>query len=84
MPLVDAYRKELDSATADMRNSGSRYGSAIVAAMFLKEFIPAGTPWVHLDIAGTGRADSDYEDKSKGGTAVGVRTIVAWLEGRSR
>ena len=83
LPLVDAYRKELDSATADMRNSGSRYGSAITASMFLKEFVPAGLPWVHLDIAGTGRADSDREDQSKGGTAVGVRTIVAWLEGRA-
>ena len=83
LPLVDAYRKELDSATADMKNSGSRYGSAITASMFLKEFVPSGLPWVHLDIAGTGRADSDREDQSKGGTAVGVRTIVAWLEGRA-
>jgi leucyl aminopeptidase len=84
LPLVDAYKKELDSSIADMKNSGSRYGSAITAAIFLKEFVPPDTPWVHLDIAGTGRADSDYDDKSRGGTAVGVRTILAWLEGRSR
>jgi len=84
LPLVDAYRKELDSSTADMKNSGSRYGGAITAAMFLKEFVPPDIPWIHLDIAGTGRADSDHDEKSKGGTAVGVRTLVSWLERRSR
>ena len=84
MPLVDAYRKDLDSSTADMKNTGSRYGGAIAAAMFLKEFVPPNIPWLHLDIAGTGRAEGDHDEKSKGGTGVGVRTLVSWLEGRSR
>ncbi|MGH2753833.1 MAG: leucyl aminopeptidase, partial [Actinomycetota bacterium] len=82
MPIVDAYRKEIDSSTADMRNSGSRYGSAIIATLFLKEFVAPQIPWVHLDIAGTGRTDSDHDEKSKGGTAVGVRTLLTWLEDR--
>jgi leucyl aminopeptidase len=40
--------------------------------------------WAHLDIAGTARAESDAGEITKGGTGVATRTLLAWLEGRSR
>ena len=85
MPLAeDVYRSEIDSEVADIKNTGtsSPYGGASVAALFLKEFVKDGIPWVHLDIAGTGRADSDYDDITRGGTGVATRTLLTWLEGR--
>ena len=83
MPLFDEYRKELDSDIADMKNVGSRWGGAIIAALFLREFVGEGIAWAHLDIAGAARADNDYEEKVKGGTGVAVRTLVEWIEGRA-
>ena len=83
MPLDTVYRRDIDSDVADLKNTGPRYGGAITAALFLKEFV-AGVPWAHLDIAGTGRSDAERDDISKGGTGVGIRTVVEWLEKRSR
>ena len=83
MPLYDMYRKELDSEIADLKNVGSRWGGAIIAALFLKEFVGEGIPWAHLDIAGAARAEADYDENAKGGTGVGVRTLVNWVEARS-
>lgn len=83
MPLDDVYRKDIDSDVADLKNTGPRYGGAITAALYLKEFI-SDVPWAHLDIAGTGRSDSERDDISKGGTGVGIRTVIEWLEQRSQ
>ena len=52
MPLDDDYRDLIRSDIADIKNTGGRWGGAITAAMFLKEFAE-DTPWIHLDIAGT-------------------------------
>ena len=52
LPLEDDYKDYLKSAFADVANVGGRYGGAVTAALFLKEF-SEDTPWVHLDIAGT-------------------------------
>jgi leucyl aminopeptidase len=82
MPIFDDYRSNLDSMVADMKNSGTRYGGAINAAVFLKESVDPSVPWVHLDIAGTGRADSDREEIARGGTGVPTRTLLRWLQGR--
>ena len=51
LPIEDEYREQIDSQIADIMNTGGRYGGAITAAMFLKEFV-GDTPWIHLDIAG--------------------------------
>ena len=53
LPLDDEYRDSIRSNIADIMNSGGRWGGAITAAMFLKEFAE-DTPWMHLDIAGHG------------------------------
>ncbi|MDT7570077.1 MAG: leucyl aminopeptidase [Actinomycetota bacterium] len=83
MPLVDDYRQALESPTADLRNIGQPKlklgGGSITAALFLREFT-GGRPWAHLDIAGSGRIDSDEDELTKGGTGYGVRLLTRWLE----
>ena len=80
MPLPEDYRKNIDSDIADMRNTGStRYGGAINAALFLKEFV-GEVPWVHVDIAGPARATETEHYIPKGGTGFGVRTLIALAE----
>jgi len=83
MPLADEYASELESQIADCKNVGSRYGGAIIAALFLKAFVKHGVPWAHLDIAGIARSDKDYDEISKGGTGAGTRTLIHWIEGRA-
>ena len=75
MPLDEDYKELLKSAFADLGNIGGRWGGAITAAWFLKEF--AGeTPWVHLDIAGTAWLDEAKPHMAKGPTGVCVRTFA--------
>ena len=53
MPLPEELRKGLDSTVADLTNvSPDRNGGMLVAGLFLREFVPAGVSWAHLDIAG--------------------------------
>ena len=76
LPLPDDYRRSIDSEMADMKNTGSsRYGGAIFAALFLREFV-GETPWAHLDIAGPARWPDSEHYQSKGGSGFGVRTLV--------
>jgi leucyl aminopeptidase len=75
MPLEDDYKDYLKSAFADLANVGGRYGGAVTAAMFLKEFAE-DTPWVHLDIAGTAWLDENKPFLAKGPSGVAVRTLA--------
>lgn len=75
MPLDEDYKEYLKSAFADIPNIGNRWGGAITAAMFLKEFVE-DTPWVHLDIAGTAWLDDAKPFMAKGPSGVAVRTFV--------
>ena len=76
MPLFKEYRKSIDSDIADLKNiSGSRYGGAIVAALFLAEY--AGErAWAHLDIAGPARTRETAGEQVKGASGVAVRTLI--------
>jgi leucyl aminopeptidase len=81
MPLVEEYRADLDSDVADLRNiGGPNSGGAIVAGLFLREFV-GDRRWAHLDIASAARSDSEDEETTKGATGFGVRTLLTWLEG---
>ncbi|MET7638792.1 leucyl aminopeptidase [Streptomyces sp. NPDC005438] len=81
MPLPSDLRKGMDSTVADLANMGERAGSGLVAGVFLKEFVSEGTPWAHLDIAGPAFHESVPQGYThKGGTGVGVRTLVRLLE----
>src|SRR5664280_2712341 len=75
MPLEDDYKDYLKSAFADLANVGGRFGGAVTAAIFLKEFA-GDTPWVHLDIAGTAWLDESKPFLAKGPSGVPVRTLV--------
>ena len=75
MPMYDEYKEKLKSDVADIKNIGNRYAGAITAAKFLGEFID-GTPWVHLDIAGTSESTKEQGHLVKGATGVTVRTLV--------
>jgi leucyl aminopeptidase len=75
MPLDEDYKELLKSAFADLANIGGRWGGAISAAWFLREFVD-DTPWVHLDIAGTAWLDDAKPHMAKGPSGVCVRTFV--------
>jgi leucyl aminopeptidase len=75
MPLDDDFKELLKSPFADIGNIGGRWGGAITAALFLKEFAE-DTPWIHLDIAGTASYDDGKPFAAKGASGVGVRTLV--------
>jgi leucyl aminopeptidase len=83
MPLYDDYRSDIDSEVADIKNTGTRWGGAIKAGLFLRNFVAKGVPWAHLDIAGPARNDSGYDEVPKGGSGVATRTLIAWIEGRA-
>ena len=79
LPLWASYRKQIESNVADVKNIGNRYGGAITAALFLKEFV-GDVPWAHMDIAGTAFAERPGDYWPKGGTGNPVRTIVRFVE----
>jgi leucyl aminopeptidase len=80
-PLVQAYRRALESDVADINHIGpSVGGGSITAALFLREFV-GERRWAHLDIAGPGRSDVDSGVHGKGGTGFGARLLLRWLEG---
>ena len=74
MPLGPGYAKLLESRVADVANVGGRMGGAVTAAEFLKRFVKDGTPWIHLDVAGTASVKSETPLAPKGATGWGVRT----------
>ena len=78
LPLSAAYDKLIDSPNADMKNiAGKPVAGSIVGAQFVKRFIKDGTPWAHLDIAGTAWKPGPYEDpiSPAWATGYGVRLL---------
>ncbi len=77
MPLPAELRPSMDSQVADIANMGDKYGGMLVAGLFLKEFVPDGTRWAHLDIAGPSWCEgAPHGYTHKGGTGFAVRTLV--------
>jgi leucyl aminopeptidase len=80
MPLPKELRASLDSPVADLVNTGDRNGGMLVAGLFLQEFVD-GVRWAHIDIAGPAfNQGAAYGYTPKGGTGVGVRTLVQLVE----
>jgi leucyl aminopeptidase len=75
MPVDQDYFDHIRSEIADIKNTGGRYGGAITAAMFLKEFVD-DQPWIHLDIAGTAWLEESKAWMPKGPSGVAVRSLV--------
>lgn len=81
LPLHFGYRESIDSDIADIKNiSGTRYGGAIVAALFLAEYAGEGA-WAHLDIAGPARSKKTNGELVKGASGVAVRTLIEVARG---
>ena len=83
MPLYDEYLASLQSLTADLANTGGRFGGVGTSAMFLKQFAE-GYPWAHLDVAGMTFEERPPSPKlpaylQRGGTGFGVRLLVQFL-----
>jgi leucyl aminopeptidase len=82
LPLDEEYKEGIKSNIADIVNSGGRWGGAILAAMFLKEFAE-DTPWIHLDIAGTAWMDENKPWIAKGPSGIALRSLVEFVKGWS-
>jgi leucyl aminopeptidase len=78
LPLPERLKDQLKSEIADMKNTGERYGGALTAGIFLREFV-GKTPWVHVDIAGPATSDKEWGAYAKGGVGFAVATIVEYL-----
>lgn len=77
LPMPDYLRGQIISDIADYKNfPGVPTARALTAALFLSEFVPAGTPWAHLDIAGPAWATAPYGMTAHGGTGFGVRLLA--------
>jgi len=80
LPLADELERDLRSDVADVKNAGGRFGGTIAGGLFLKRFVAAKTPWLHVDIAGPARAEHATPLCPRGGTGYGVLSCLAFLE----
>lgn len=83
MPLLDDYKIALESSVADISHIANKptFGAgSVTAALFLEHFAGARN-WVHFDIAGAGRSETDAGENPKGGTGFGVRLLIDWIAG---
>lgn len=79
LPLFEEYDKSLKSDIADMKNTGSRYGGASTAGVFLSKFIK-NKNWVHIDIAGTAFLEKPDKFGTKMANGSMVRTLLYYLK----
>jgi leucyl aminopeptidase len=79
LPLWTDYRRHIESSVADVKNVGIRWGGAITAGLFLKEFV-GDVPWAHLDVAGTAFAEQSGEYWPRGATGSPARTLIRYIE----
>ena len=76
LPLHAPYRANLDSKVADLNNiAGDAFAGAIIAALFMAEFVRPATPWVHFDIMGWNTKAAP--GRPEGGEAMGLRAVFA-------
>jgi len=78
LPMFEEYMNGLKSDIADMKNTGSRYGGASAAGVFLKEFV-SNVKWVHIDVAGTAFLEKPQGIFVYGSTGAGVRTLLNYV-----
>ncbi len=80
LPLWDSYFELLKSDVADFKNVDGRKAGAIIGGIFLKQFVPEGIPWAHLDIAGCAWEEKDLPLVPKGATGMGVHLLLSMLQ----
>jgi leucyl aminopeptidase len=84
LPLIEDLKDQLKSDSADLKNTGDRYGGSITAALFLREFVGNVPNWVHCDIAGPAMGDRVRGWDPKGGTGHGVLTFLSLIDASAR
>jgi leucyl aminopeptidase len=80
LPNYDEYLSYLSSDWADMKNAGDRWGGAVTAGIFLKQFVPEKASWAHIDIAGVGYLEKVHNGLPKGATGFGVVLATTFLQ----
>ena len=80
LPLYDEYLSYLKSEWADIKNAGSRWGGALTAGTFLKQWVPEKVSWAHLDIAGVAYNEKEHNGLPKGASGFGVVLGATFLE----
>src|SRR5471032_1034933 len=81
MPLYRPYRRLIDSKVADINNvATSPFGGAIIAALYLQEFVPDDVPWAHFDMMAWN--NSTRPGRPEGGEAQTARAIFTTIEER--
>ena len=81
LPLWQPYRKLIDSKVADINNAGEgRFGGAVTAALFLKDFVEKAKSWVHFDLYAWN--DKPRPGRPVGGEAFAIRALFALLSER--
>lgn len=78
LPLWEEYADSLKSDIADMKNTGSRWGGAQTAGVFLKNFVK-DVKWTHIDIAGVAFLEKQHKELCKGASGAGVRTLINYI-----
>lgn len=79
LPMYEEFQESLKSDVADMRNTGSRFGGASTAGVFLKNFVDKKVKWAHIDIAGVAFLDKPQKELIKGASGAGVRTLIEYI-----
>jgi leucyl aminopeptidase len=82
LPLWDDYRENLKSEWADMKNTAGRTAGTVHAGMFLKEFVPDGVPWAHVDVAGVAHFEKEQSGWPAGASGFGVALTMEFLRRR--
>ena len=82
LPVWPDYRDNLKSEWADMKNTAGRTAGTVNAGVFLKEFIPDGVPWAHLDIAGVAHFEKEHAGYDAGATGFGIALTMEFLRRR--
>ena len=78
LPLWEEYGESLKSDIADMKNTGSRWGGAQTAGVFLQKFVK-DVKWTHIDIAGVAFLEKPQKELGKGASGAGVRTLLNYI-----
>src|SRR5438046_4297962 len=75
LPLPAEYKELLKTLYADLNNIGGPVAGALTAGLFLEEFVPQGTPWAHLDIAGPFIREKEWKYLEAGAIGFGLKTL---------
>jgi leucyl aminopeptidase len=82
LPIWDEYLENLKSEWADMKNTGGRNAGTINGGIFLKQFIPKGVPWAHIDFAAVAHMEKEQDGYPAGATGFGVALTIEFLKRR--